>query len=120
MNDENLINLNDRPADEARAIRSKGGKARAEQARERATMRDIIINSLDVPYNRGDDKRNFHTADDEVDYYHELAYQIMRRALDDPKYTTLLLEIVGDMPDKNAPTGIEYGTVYIEGWHDDE
>lgn len=108
MNDKNLKNLNDRPADEARAIRSKGGKARAEKARERETMRDIIRYSLNVPYQQDNsygrfDNRQFHTISSEQDYYHELAYQIMRKALTDPRYTKLLLEIIGDLPDKNAP-----------------
>lgn len=118
MNDHNLINLNDRPADEARAIRSMGGKARAEQARERATMREIITAALETPYTHRDaNQRNFHTDNQETDYYHELAYQIMNRALEDPKYTTLLLELIGDMPDKDAPSDIVYGTVNIEWDH---
>lgn len=128
MNDDNLININDRPEDEAREIRSKGGKARAEKARERATMRDIITNSLDAPYihhnESGDvtdtNDRDFHTEDNETDYYHELAYQIMRHALDDPKYTALLLEIVGDMPDKDDKPDVVYGTVNIDWWHGDD
>lgn len=108
MNDKNLVNLNDRPADEAKAIRSKGGKARAKQARERETMRDIIRYSLNVPYKQPNrygqfDDREFHTISSETDYYHELAYQIMRKALSDPRYTKLLLEIVGDLPDKDQP-----------------
>lgn len=121
-NENNLINLNDRPAEVARAIRSKGGKARAEQARERATMRDIITNALDAPFTHRVDvnERNFHTEDKESDYYHELAYQIMSRALCDPKYTALLLQIVGDLPDKNAPRDDGLGEVVIvEGWIDD-
>lgn len=122
MNNGNLINLNDRPEDEARAIRSMGGKARAEQARERATMRDIIMAALDTPYeHRTDtDKREFHTEGRESDYYHELAYQIMQRALSEPKYTEMLLQIVGDMPDKNFVDDGGASYVIVQGWGDDE
>lgn len=117
MNDTNLINLNDRPEEEARAIRSKGGKARAEQARDRATMRDIITAALKTPYKHNDDtsKREFST--DGSTYYHELAYQIMQRALSEPRYTEMLLQIVGDMPDKDDAPEVVYGTVNIEWDH---
>lgn len=118
-NNDNLINLNDRPEDEARAIRSKGGKARAEQARARATMREIITAALETPYMREDtSQRSFDTG--ETDYYHELAYQIMQRALSEPRYTEMLLQIVGDMPDKDAAPDIVYGTVNIEWDHGEQ
>lgn len=118
-NRDNLININDRPADEAKAIRSKGGKARAKKARDRATMREIIEYSLVVPYRQENrygqfDDRNFHTISSERDYYHELAYQIMSRALHDPKYTKLLLQIIGDLPDKNTPNDAGAEVVNIE------
>lgn len=116
-NRDNLININDRPANEAKAIRSKGGKARAKKARDRATMREIIEYSLVVPYFHmydNNDSREFHTISAETDYYHELAYQIMSRALRDPKYTKLLLQIIGDLPDKNAPNDAGAEVVNIE------
>lgn len=118
-NEQNLINLNDRTEDEARAIRSKGGKARAEQARARATIREIITAALETPYKRDDTgQRNFDTG--ENDYYHELAYQIMQRALSEPRYTEMLLQIVGDMPDKDAHVNDGLGEVVIvEGWIED-
>lgn len=39
---KNLISLNDRSEEEAHAIRSAGGKARAEQQRQQKFMRDLL------------------------------------------------------------------------------
>ncbi len=40
--EKNLRSLADRPADEVRAIASKGGKARGEQQRQRKMLREIV------------------------------------------------------------------------------
>lgn len=41
-NEDNLIPLNKRAKSEQRAIQSKGGKARAEKARKRKAVREVI------------------------------------------------------------------------------
>lgn len=53
MNAENLVPLNKRPAKEARAIRSKGGKACGEKRRKRAMLRDLAREVLAMPVGKG-------------------------------------------------------------------
>lgn len=45
---DNLISLNDRSPEQAREIRSKGGKARQEQRKEQKSFRDLLQACLDL------------------------------------------------------------------------
>lgn len=122
MNADNLININDRPAEERRAIRSKGGKARAEKARAQKNLRDRLLDTLNNPYTRKTDyltgkpkDRPFDAGDGDGTYYDELAYTIAKKALTDYKYTRLLLEIIGEMPNKDD-RGLEGAEVVNIEW----
>ena len=53
-NEQNLVSLGDRTAEERKAIGSKGGKRSVEVRRERKTMRESLIALLSLPVGEGD------------------------------------------------------------------
>lgn len=83
-NENNLININDRPADEALAIRQSGGRAAAKARQNKRQLRERLETMLSQPVNRSALSMELHDYEIEGDgtYYDALCATLLRGALD--------------------------------------
>lgn len=117
MNDENLISLNGRSADERRAIASAGGKASAESRRRRKLMREVTADILSMPernekYISMMRERGFKKCDITQQAVIIMA-QIEKAKRGDVKSATFVRDTVGEKPtERHEVTGAD-GTPFV-------
>lgn len=97
-NRDNLININDRPADEQLAIRQAGGRAAAKKRVERRELRERLTAILSQKVQRDDllglqlDEYEF---DNDGTYYDKVITDIVSRSLQgEAAYTKILIGLL--------------------------
>ena len=91
MNNENLISLGDRPAEERRTIASMGGRASSEARQKRRSLRDALIAALECD--------TYEVDGHLMDGYGAVTIAIIKRAIGgDPRAYQLIRDGLGERP----------------------
>ena len=100
MNNNNLINLKDRPQEERVEIAKKGGQKSAENRRNKKLLKEALLEVMNLPLKAKDldalddigdlNKKN-------VTVIEKIALNLCKRAMDgDEKALNLILELTGE------------------------
>lgn len=108
-NNDNLIHIDDRPADEARAIRAAGGRAAAKAKQRNNKLRgrlEYMLKQNSGKHNEFIRKNNFREPDQEVatdgSYYDSMVAKLLCKAINgDMKAIRIVLDILGDTNDND-------------------
>lgn len=110
MNNENLRPFNHLAEDEAQAIRSKGGVARAEQARQKRELKERMQVALDTAISNPEilDMLKGHGLQGDGTYSDALCASLILSAIKgNANSAKLCLELVGEMPDQRVTVASE-------------
>lgn len=108
--EDNLIDINSRPQEEQRAIRSKGAKAANKARKEKRELRERLETALDMPVKDKetlDDMRRCGLLGDST-YYDAVCAAIITGATHgNVNYSRLLLELIGENPAQRLALEVE-------------